>query len=239
MPLICLPFWYSTAAALTYTQKVQALYPMAYWPLNETSGTTAADASGNGRNGVYSGATLGQGGIGDGNTAPLFDGVNDLVNVQSTSLTAAFNGSEGTLAFWMKAANWSGGGTRYVTRFASDGSNEVAIWQSSTAGRLLFDYRAGGTLRQVQINGIVDTGWIALACTWSKTADVFNAWMYGAQVDFNQNSLGIWSGTNSQIRHILGAQTPTGTSAFSGQLAHAALWGRALDGTVIAALATV
>ena len=49
----------------------------AYWRFNETSGTTAADASGNNRNGTMSGATFVAGGR-FGNAAQ-FDGVDDIM----------------------------------------------------------------------------------------------------------------------------------------------------------------
>ena len=53
----------------------------AYWRFNETSGTTAADASGNNRNGTMSGATFVAGGR-FGNAAQ-FDGVDDIMNFTS------------------------------------------------------------------------------------------------------------------------------------------------------------
>src|SRR4051812_1334419 len=55
-----------------YSSAVLALSPIAYYRLGESSGTTAADSSGNGLNGTYNGGvTLGQpGGIfGDPDTA--------------------------------------------------------------------------------------------------------------------------------------------------------------------------
>ena len=44
-----------------------------YWPLREASGSTAEDESGNGCDGTYNSPTLGQDGIGDGWTVPLFE----------------------------------------------------------------------------------------------------------------------------------------------------------------------
>lgn len=57
---------YASGVAATYDNAILALSPSAYWKLNETSGTTAADSSGNGQTGTYSsGVTLG------GTTVPL------------------------------------------------------------------------------------------------------------------------------------------------------------------------
>jgi hypothetical protein len=58
--------------------EVLANSPIAYWRLNESPGaTTAVDLSGNGHHGTYSttGVTLGQPGLGVGDTAVLFDGL--------------------------------------------------------------------------------------------------------------------------------------------------------------------
>jgi hypothetical protein len=51
---------YASGVANTYDNAVLALGPLAYWKLDETSGTTAVDSSGNGNNGTYSstGVTL-------------------------------------------------------------------------------------------------------------------------------------------------------------------------------------
>ena len=69
------PAW---AAPDAYETAVKADNPIGYWRLNETSGTTAADLSGNRNNGTYSPAvTLGQPGLPlgvPGDKAVLFDG---------------------------------------------------------------------------------------------------------------------------------------------------------------------
>lgn len=61
---------------MTYSAEVLADSPLVYWRLGESSGTVAADASGNGHTGTYTnGVALGAPGYtGDGNTAATFDG---------------------------------------------------------------------------------------------------------------------------------------------------------------------
>lgn len=46
----------STPSIGSLATEIAALSPVGYWKLNETSGTTATDSSGNGRNGTYSGS---------------------------------------------------------------------------------------------------------------------------------------------------------------------------------------
>lgn len=68
-----------------------------YWPLNETSGSIAHDVSGNGNHGTIYGALLGQPGMGDGNTSFYFDGINDTVDIFSSSLANKYNPSSTTI----------------------------------------------------------------------------------------------------------------------------------------------
>jgi hypothetical protein len=83
----------TNAAPITYANRVLADGPIGYWRLGEMPpGTTAADSSGGGNNGTYSGGvTLGQPGFHDGDTAALFDGRTGRVVVpNSVSLNPAF-----------------------------------------------------------------------------------------------------------------------------------------------------
>lgn len=61
------------AAASSYSTEVLADSPVGYWRLGESSGTNAADSSGNGNNGTYENTpTLAQTGAVTGDTAVLF-----------------------------------------------------------------------------------------------------------------------------------------------------------------------
>ncbi len=68
----------------TYPAEVLADQPLGYWRLGESSGTTAADASGNNRAGTYvGGPTLGSAGLqsSDGNTSITLNGLTQRVEV--------------------------------------------------------------------------------------------------------------------------------------------------------------
>ena len=64
-----------SASAGTYYDEVMNDNPLAYWRLGESSGTTAEDSSGSNYDGTYYGSyALGEaGGVGDSDTAVLFD----------------------------------------------------------------------------------------------------------------------------------------------------------------------
>src|SRR5574340_820862 len=133
-----------------YWQRVRSLRPfalVAYWRLNELSGTTVTDSSGNGFDGTASGVTWDQAGIGDGETAAQFDGVNDTINVYSAGLASAFNGAVGTLAAWVKvnaASVWTDGANRSVVYVYVNASNFVQMRKGS-GGQIEMYYMAGGT----------------------------------------------------------------------------------------------
>ena len=84
----------------SYSSTVLADSPLAYWRLGESSGATAADASGNGRTGSYLNTpTLGAGGAlgSDSNTAAGFNGTDEYVSVP---YTAALNPAQVTVEAW-------------------------------------------------------------------------------------------------------------------------------------------
>ncbi len=93
-------------AASVYEQTMLSLNPVGYWRLGETSGSTAADASGNSNNGSYvGGVTLGQAGAlpFDSDGAAFFDGTNDHVNLVGVPVAANGNGAR-TLIAWVKTS---------------------------------------------------------------------------------------------------------------------------------------
>lgn len=119
--------------------------PIAYWPMNETSGTTFADASGNGRS-----ATL-NGGItladttgpcdGSGRKAPRFNGASNTHASTATDNVFRLNGSF-TVEMW-----WRNSGTSNADAlcgFGGPGTSEAGGWRLNfldTAGSLGWNTR--------------------------------------------------------------------------------------------------
>jgi hypothetical protein len=88
--------------ATTYTEAVLADSPVAYWPLNDTSGTVATDLTGQ-YPGTYQGAPLlGQAGLlaGSESIAPAFDGVDDRVTADALATRSDWPGF--TLEIWVE-----------------------------------------------------------------------------------------------------------------------------------------
>jgi hypothetical protein len=208
----------------------------------EPSGSTSTDYSNEGNDGAYTGVTLGQVGIGDGHTCPLFDGANDFNNIYSAALNTDFDEKEGTLALWLKVSGvgvWTDGTFDAGMILTADGSNFLQIRKSSPDGRIDFMYTAGGTAKEVAKTGLTTTDWFHAAITWSVSGDKIIAYYDGAQEGVPVTGLGTWSGALFLTGTVIGASNTVPAQQWSGTLAHAALWKTPLTAPQVASLAVV
>jgi hypothetical protein len=236
------------SGALTYTDKVKGIESanlVLYHPMNEASGTTAVDASSQGNDGAYTGVTLGQTGIGDGETCPLFDGTNDFNNFYSAGFNADFKafGGECTIAWWFKVSGagvWTDSTSRYFVRLVDDGSNLFAFHKRNINNRVDLDYYAGGTMDTVAAADYTSTDWYHIAVTISATADEMKAYRNGTQLGSTQTGLGAWAGGDLLSSQVLfGASSNVPATPWDGYLAHAAIWTTPLSAADVLSLATV
>jgi len=211
----------------TYSGKVLRLSPIAYWPLSEASGVTAECLVNAAQNGVYARnvTTMGTGeGIGDGNTAPLFDGTNDVVSIFTTTFNAAWDGDEGALIIWIKSLDWNADYDRYI-RIARSGTYEIQYLNAATAvaGRTYFERDTGVLKRKTYDNG-EPAGWVCMGMTWSKTADAFKAYRDGGLVG-TLTGLGAWTSADlTTLNCAIGAQTTAPLNPGNAYLAHVAIF---------------
>jgi hypothetical protein len=202
---------------------------IAYWPLDELSGTNADNAQGAARDGTYSGVAL-DNADGAGATmgrAGLWDGVNDLCNIYTVSLRDAFNGAEGTLSIWAKISAsgvWTDGTEDRIVTLTADGNNSIALRKTSGSNTLNALYAAGGTFEQISVGSQTSTGWMHLAITWSKADDQVKFYINGAQAGSTATTLGTFAGTLNAATTVIGASVTTPLLVWSGNLQHAAIW---------------
>jgi len=224
-----------------YYESVQLLNPIAYWRLNEKSGSTAADSSGNGYDGTTTGATVNQQGNGDG-TSYLFDGSGDDVALPAgfmTALDAAISGGAVTIGIPLKVADagfWTEGVRRDPFRFAVDGSNEIYIEKIPTNDLLQYVFEAGGTAVSENVDIGSPTGWTFLVMTIDILNDVLRLYHNGAQVGSDQTGFGSFAG-NIAIAHI--GSRDGSTRIFDGNIAHVAVWDRVLTAAEISLIGSV
>jgi hypothetical protein len=137
-------------ASASYESTVLSDAPVGYWPLDETSGMTAADASGNGHDGVYvNGPTLGVPGppVLAPDTGAGFDGVDQRVDVP---YSPALNPATFTLEAWVNpaslpAANSEGGSDSksIICSRSPDATRGYHLYISSYTGHPQFAAIAG------------------------------------------------------------------------------------------------
>jgi len=234
-----------SAAALSYIDKVVGLCGanlIAYWPLSEASGTVADNYEGTAaRDGAYTGVTLGQTGIGDGLTCPRFDGaVGDRVNVYSNSLNTAFDGAEGTIAFWIKMYNasvWTDGVLRKAYYIRADSNNYIS-WDKQGIGSVWVVRKGGGTSEIFYLGAQSDTGWVHWAMSWSEAADEVKLYKNGVGTGGTLTSLGAWAGSLASVYCNIGAQD-SNNQITNGWIAHVAICNAALPPATILQIATV
>ena len=145
----------STAVSVTvasvdasYSTTVRTDSPFLYWRLGEASGTTAADASGNGRAGQYVGSVvLGQAGAitGDPNTAVRLAGTSPSDGyVTPLSTTASTSPRTFSVELWFKTASTTGG---KLIGFGSARTGTSASYDRhvymTNSGRLVFGVWTG------------------------------------------------------------------------------------------------
>lgn len=229
---------------VTYTQKVIALSPIAYWPMAEASGSTATDESGNSLNGAYTGVTLGSTGIGDGRTAATLDGTTSFNNIYSAGLNTAFNNAEMTIAGWLQVTSagvWSDAANRAVMHVGADITNNfIRFIKTTTASQLQGRIAFGATLKTVAFTVADPLTWQHFAVTASKSGDAMKVYLNGVQQGSTQTTLGTWAGALSSVSCGVGCQrTSALAQPWAGNLAHMAVWASALSAAQIATLAVL
>lgn len=224
-----------------YWQKVRDLKIgnlIGLWRLNESSGSVAADSSGNGHTGTYIGATLAALTGPDGAPAPLFDGINDKVQLSASGLPDAFNGAEGTVLMWVRldAATWSDGEQHFMFQAFVDWSNYLNLRKSGSNNRLAVNRVAGGTASNITSGVITTTDWLCVAVTWSEQDDELIFYIDGVRLYAPTTGLGTWSGTPVKLN--LSSYIDI-NFFWEGGIALTGVWDTALSDAEIAQIASV
>jgi len=203
-----------------------------WWPLNEDSGSTAYDLSGNGNHGgLNGGVTQGVAGKG-GLTAYSFDGNDDYLEVgDETSLD--FGSSNFSVNIWFKTNTGSGvlshkigGGGGGSLGFVCD----IGNFASASAGQLTFRVRDGNNRDAIRTEQSFDDGNWYLATFVRSGSGATNLDIYvdgekiSTKIDTNQNAGDITSSHPYQI----GAQQNEDRFYFKGLIANNSIYDRAL-----------
>ena len=235
-------------SAESYIDKVLAIQSanlIAYWPLNETSGSNADNIEGTAaRDGTYVGVTLdsilGPDGVGQ---AGRWDGSNDSCNIFSASLDAAFDPTEGSLGIWARVFNvgvWTDATFRRIVFLFASNDNLISHTKDNSPNNTVeYMYEAGNIAEIITQSGLSTTDWFHMMITWSVTDDEVIAYFNGVQEGVPQSIAGTWAGSLTVRSAIGGLNLAPAIQVFNGYLAHSNIWTTALAPAEVLEVATV
>lgn len=208
-----------------YSDKTLSFSPIAYWPLNETSGTNADNAEGTAaRDGTYSGVTLNSSTGPDSDAVGLWDGSNDYCDIYSASLDGVFDGAEMTICGWFKVSGagvWTDSTLREMIRIRATAN--IYVRRTATDNQIEFRRDATPT-STVTVSSYSPTDWVHFAVTVSEAADEMKAYLDGVQTGSTQTGLGTWTGSLSSTSCCIGSDTTSTDEPWSGYLAHVSVF---------------
>ena len=221
-----------------YKQRVLALSPLAYWALDETSGSTAVDATGNGFDGTATAVTWGGETFVNGTPAPTFNGSTSIVLLPHAPLSAVFPYHSGSVMVWIHASsatmldvtfrgivqfNGTRIGGNYRCRLIKPGtfSNRTQMMRDP-GGVYNYDPYVGGA-------------WQTYLWTWNEAT---NSTLYYVDGVYGTETGAIGTSANALTLALLGANTAT-TSFWEGGIAHVAIFNYVLSAAQVTDLATV
>jgi hypothetical protein len=200
---------------------------LAYWPLDEGSGLTANDASGNGHTG-----TLVNGAVWSGDSAVHFDGTDDLIDVGTLDVS----GSALTLAAWFAPDDLANCGSHdcrifsKATGAASDDQHFIMLStiQSGGATRLRFRLKTGGTTATLVASSgnLVDGVWQHAAAVYDGLE--MRLYLNGTLVGTTAKTGAL--STDPSVSAWIGGNPPGASDRpWAGRIDDVRLYGRALS----------
>lgn len=226
----------SAARGLTYAQTVLEDGPVAFWPLDETSGTVANDISGNGYNATYEGSpTLG--------AAAIAGGLGRSVNLSGASTEyvalaappAALQLVEGSFEAWVKQSTVKNGAGIFCGGFSTTVNWAIGQGAKNTdpaTTALLFggNYDSGwdyagyaSTLSAGEVAHVVYTNDGTTARLYLNGVQIYT----GTSRTFTPNAAAIFIGGNWN------GPTVNGWSTLAGLISNCAIYNKVLTATQI------
>lgn len=229
------------SGSVAYANAVLADSPVAYWRLGESSGTSAADTSGNGNTGTYTGGvTLGVPGAlaaepdGTSNTAALFASAStQYVALPNAQIIGGANyANDFTAAAWVAP---TATGKVVFSQGNSAAANSLFELIAGTSG-LTFNLRNdAGTLVQLMDNAPLPSG-VYSHVAFTRSGTTWRMFANGVQTATNTNfsPSGVYTVDRATIGVRAGSGLGSGT-AWDGRLDEVAVYATALSAARIAA----
>ena len=219
----------NTNAVVTLQSYIKSLSGLvAYYPMDETSGTTAVnqapDTLGT-LDGTITGATINQ--AGQSGTAYSFDGVNDIVTVLDNDLLDII-GAMSIFAIVKPIGNGGGNFGRIVDK---------SMYAYTTSNNLLYstNVSVGGSSYEAGASAAVHNEWTYAGFTWNKDLGTNQGTHFK-----NGVSIGNFTQTNPNTANATDLHIGNRAAldrTFNGQMQHVALFSRAITTAEVLQLA--
>jgi Concanavalin A-like lectin/glucanases superfamily/Glycosyl hydrolases family 2, sugar binding domain/Glycosyl hydrolases family 2/Glycosyl hydrolases family 2, TIM barrel domain len=197
-----------------------------YWPLDETNGTTAMDLSGNGNDGIVSGATWSSNGKVKG--CLNFNGLNDYVQIANNV------SNDFSISFWVKTTQTGGEGQWYQGRGLVDGfvSGNADDFGTALSGNDFAFGTGNPDTTLVSTTPINDGAWHQCVATREQATGTMKIY-----VDGNWEATDV-GGTNSLTApaYLRFGSRQTGVNFFNGSLDNIRIYNRVLGSNEVTAL---
>jgi hypothetical protein len=219
------------------TIAILAENPLGYWKLDETSGSTADDYSGNGHDGTYSGPTLASEAGPDGGDYAVFDGNNDHVEIDDDDVWTIDTQPGLTVFACIKPTSTGSADFKWIIGKGEGASSyEWSFHQGQTGGQRLHTAvfnTAGAGRRQWRIGDQLTTSWQAVGCQIPNTDTTAEHEIYHNATSPEANTaLAPFAGGsvgNTASKLLLGHLDGADGNGFDGGLAHLAVFAGVVD----------
>ena len=218
-----------------YEAAVQADNPVAYWHLNETSGSTAFDASGNTFNGIYQGGvTLGRTGVLG--TAAEFDGISGAVSIDTIPPGSALDiqNQSFTVEAWVKPNDSPPEEQVYFGMHGNRQGHQSLHLRVYEDGSTRFGYW-GDDLNTRQGTVTFGENWYHVVTRYDQELDTSTVFVNGRAVA--SGSQGPFEGNAPRL--LIGSWQRLGNQPFKGLIDEVAVYNSALSPESIAAHYTI
>ncbi len=198
---------------------------LAYYPFDEGSGTTAADATGNGNDGTFNGSVEWVPGYRG--TAVRLDTAGERVVIGPVNPSGANNAM--TLAAWI---NWEGSGHATITHqgvfgkrqgWTDEGETVKWFWEAQPDDDLSFRTRSAAV---TATDALVDhqNEWVHVALTWDNGTTIHyinGAQIHTGSITFNE--------TSNDVIVTIGCVSATNNETFVGSIDEARIYDHVLS----------
>ncbi len=220
---------------MAYADAVLADSPLGYWKLDEASGTTCADSSGNGRDLTYGGSpnfrNSGPPIVGGTSYAVGLDGVNGegaTASYASWMLPTSFS-----LECWVRSTASSGYPAIFGVANGRADSGQFILYIRSGTIKATFTNTFAASSEVTTGSGMTDGNWRHVVVTHDSSSGSLILYINGASVASNSRT-----GTPQSVSQpisIGGCGSTVDSNWFSGDIAHCAYYGTALSATRVLA----